>query len=305
MTRFLIRRLLWSALAILGVSTIVFVVLHFSGDPAALLLPPTGTREDYQALRRLLGLDRPLGVQYAAFLLRAARGDFARSFQYDQPSLEVVLERLPATFQLTAVAIGLIILVAVPLGVASAVFRNSWIDHMGSALTLAGQAAPNFWLGVMLILFFSVELRWLPTSGRGSLAHLVLPGVTLALQPLAKITRLTRSEMLDVLGQDFIRTARAKGLAAAAVVVRHALKNASIAIVTVIGLDLGYLLGGAIITESVFAWPGMGRLAVEAISNRDFPVVQAAVFVIALLVVAVNLAVDLVYVYLDPRVRLG
>lgn len=304
MTRFLVSRMLWSVLAILGVSTIVFVVLHLSGDPAALLLPPTGTKEDYEELRRLLGLDRPLIVQYAGFVIRAVRGDFARSFQYDEPAREVVLQHLPATIELTAMAIALIVFVAVPLGVLSAVFRNSWLDYLTSALTLAGQAAPNFWLGVMLILFFAVELRWVPTSGRGTIAHVVLPAVTLALQPVAKIIRLTRSEVLDVLGREFIRTARAKGLSNVVVILRHTLRNASIAIVTVIGLDLGYLLGGAIITESVFGWPGMGLLAITAINNRDFPVVQATVFIIALIVVAVNLAVDLMYVYLDPRVRL-
>ena len=304
MKRYLAGRLVWSVVAIWGVVTLVFVILRLSGDPAAVLLSPQGTKEEYEAIRRSLGLDLPVPAQYALFLVRSAAGNFGSSFQFGVPALGVVLERIPATLSLTGTASALIVLVAIPLGVLAAVFRNSWVDYLTSGLALLGQAAPNFWLGFMLILLFAVQLRWVPTSGRGTLAHLALPALTLALQPIAKIARLTRSEMLEVLGANYVRTAHAKGIAPARVTLGHALKNASLSIVTVLGLDIGYLLGGAIIVETVFSWPGLGRLVIEAINNRDFPVVQAAVVVIAIFVVSVNVLVDLLYAVLDPRIRL-
>ena len=304
MKRYLAGRLVWSVVAIWGVVTLVFVILRLSGDPAAVLLSPQGTKEEYEAIRRSLGLDLPVPAQYALFLVRSAAGNFGSSFQFGVPALGVVLERIPATLSLTGTASALIVLVAIPLGVLAAVFRNSWVDYLTSGLALLGQAAPNFWLGFMLILLFAVQLRWVPTSGRGTLAHLALPALTLALQPIAKIARLTRSEMLEVLEANYVRTAHAKGMAPARVTLGHALKNASLSIVTVLGLDIGYLLGGAIIVETVFSWPGLGRLVIEAINNRDFPVVQAAVVVIAIFVVAVNVLVDLLYAVLDPRIRL-
>jgi peptide/nickel transport system permease protein len=302
--RYLAGRLVWSVVAIWGVVTLVFVILRLSGDPAAVLLSPQGTKEEYEAIRRSLGLDLPVPAQYALFLVRSAAGNFGSSFQFGVPALGVVLERIPATLSLTGTASALIVLVAIPLGVLAAVFRNSWVDYLTSGLALLGQAAPNFWLGFMLIILFAVQLRWVPTSGRGTLAHLALPALTLALQPIAKIARLTRSEMLEVLEANYVRTAHAKGMAPARVTLGHALKNASLSIVTVLGLDIGYLLGGAIIVETVFSWPGLGRLVIEAINNRDFPVVQAAVVVIAIFVVAVNVLVDLLYAVLDPRIRL-
>jgi peptide/nickel transport system permease protein len=302
--RYLLGRLAWSVVAVWGVVTLVFIILRLSGDPAAVLLSPQGTREEYEAIRRSLGLARPLPVQYGLFFVRSAAGDFGTSFQFGVPALGVVLERIPATLALTGAAAGLIVLVAVPLGVLAAAFRNSWLDYLSSGLALVGQAAPNFWLGFMLILFFAVYLRWVPTSGSGTLRHLILPALTLACQPISKIARLTRSEMLETLAANYVRTAHAKGVAPARVTLGHALKNASLSIVTVLGLDIGYLLGGAIIVETVFSWPGLGRLVIEAINNRDFPVVQAAVVVIAVFVVAVNVAVDLLYAVLDPRIRL-
>ena len=304
MKRYLAGRLVWSVVAIWGVVTLVFVILRLSGDPAAVLLSPQGTKEEYEAIRLSLGLDLPVPAQYALFLVRSAAGNFGSSFQFGVPALGVVLERIPATLSLTGTASALIVLVAIPLGVLAAVFRNSWVDYLTSGLALLGQAAPNFWLGFMLIILFAVQLRWVPTSGRGTLAHLALPALTLALQPIAKIARLTRSEMLEVLEANYVRTAHAKGMAPARVTLGHALKNASLSIVTVLGLDIGYLLGGAIIVETVFSWPGLGRLVIEAINNRDFPVVQAAVVVIAIFVVAVNVLVDLLYAVLDPRIRL-
>ena len=304
MKRYLVGRLVWSVVAVWGVVTLVFIILRMSGDPAAVLLSPQGTKEEYAALQRALGLDQPLAVQYGLFVGRSAAGNFGTSFQFGVPALGVVLERIPATLLLTGTASALIVLVAIPLGVLSAVFRDKWVDYVSSGLALIGQAAPNFWLGFMLILLFAVHLRWLPTSGRGTPWHLVLPALTLALQPIAKIARLTRSEMLEVLAAHYVRTAHAKGVAPARVTLGHALKNASLSIVTVLGLDIGYLLGGAIIVETVFSWPGLGRLVIEAINNRDFPVVQAAVTVIAIFVVAVNVLVDLLYAVLDPRIRL-
>ena len=304
MKRYLWGRLAWSVVAVWGVVTLVFVILRLSGDPAALLLSPQGTREEYEAIRRSLGLHLGLPAQYALFLWRSLHGDFGSSFQYSVPALAVVLERVPATIRLAGTASALIVGVAIPLGVLAAVFRDTWVDYLNSTLALLGQAAPNFWLGFMLILLFAVELRWLPTSGAGTPLHLVLPAVTLALQPIAKVTRLTRSQMLEVLGANFVRTAHAKGLSPRRVTLSHALKNASLAIVTVVGLDIGYLLGGAIIVETVFGWPGIGRLMIEAINNRDFPVVQAAVVVVAVFVVTINVLVDLLYALLDPRIRL-
>ena len=305
MAGYLTLRVLRAAIVVLGVSTAVFVILHLSGDPAALMISPESDRSDYERLRTHLGLDKPILVQYWGFLVRLSMGDFGESFQYGQPALSLVLERVPATLQLTTTALLISLGVAVPLGIVSAVRRNSILDYTVSSLTLVGQAVPNFWLGIMLILVFAVELHWLPTSGREHLRALVLPAATLALHPLSKFTRLTRSEILDVLGTDYVRTARAKGLAERAVLFRHALKNAAIALVTLIGLDLGYLLGGAVITETVFAWPGIGRLAVNAIFQRDFPIVQAFVFFVSVVVVGVNLLVDMVYSILDPRIRLA
>ena len=305
MKRYLAGRLVWSVVAIWGVVTLVFVILRLSGDPAAVLLSPQGTKEEYEAIRRSLGLDLPVPAQYALFLVRSAAGNFGSSFQFGVPALGVVLERIPATLSLTGTASALIVLVAIPLGVLAAVFRNSWVDYLTSGLALLGQAAPNFWLGFMLIILFAVQLRWVPTSGRGTLAHLALPALTLALQPIAKIARLTRSEMLEVLEANYVRTAHAKGIAPARVTLGHALKNASLSIVTVLGLDIGYLLGGAIIVETVFSWPGLGRLVIEAINNRDFPIIIAVNMVFATVIVLSNLAVDLTYAVLDPRIRLG
>jgi ABC-type dipeptide/oligopeptide/nickel transport system permease component len=300
---YLLRRLWQSSLVIFGVSVVVFLILHLTGDPAALLLPPDATAEDIAKFRHDMGFDDPVAVQYVRFLKGAVRGDFGQSIRHGEPAMGLVVERLPATFELAGAGLLIALALAIPAGIVSAVRRNTAVDYVSTVVALLGQAMPTFWLGIMLILVFSVRLNWLPSSGRGDVEHLILPAITLGLFTTARITRLTRSGMLEVLGQDYIRTARAKGVGEPPVVWKHALKNASIPIVTIVGIELGTLLGGSVITETIFAWPGVGRLSVQAIFNRDYPVVQSAVFLLASTFVIVNFLVDVVYTYLDPRIR--
>jgi len=300
---YLLRRLWQSLLVLFGVSGVVFLILHLTGDPAALLLPPDATAEDIARFRTAMGFDDPVAVQYLRFLKGAVRGDFGESLRHGEPAMPLVVERLPATFQLAGAGLLIALALAIPAGIISAMKRNTAVDYIATVSALLGQAMPTFWLGIMLILVFSVRLNWLPSSGRGGLEHLILPAITLGLFTTARITRLTRSGMLEVLAQDYIRTARAKGVGESQVVWKHALKNASIPIVTIVGIDLGTLLGGSVITETIFAWPGVGRLSVQAIFNRDYPVVQSAVFLLASTFVIVNFLVDIVYTYLDPRIR--
>ena len=304
MRTYILRRVAQSALTLLGVSVLVFIILRvLPGDPARMLLPDGAPESAVAELNRQLGLREPLIVQYGLFLRSVAQGDFGQSFQYRAPALRVVLERLPATVQLTVVAMLVTIAAGVSLGIITAVLRGTRYDVAGTILAVLGQSLPNFWLGIMLILFFGVALRWLPTSGFTSWTSLVLPAVTLAAFPTALVARLTRSSMLEILNRDYIRTGRAKGLAEQSVVLRHALRNAAIPVLTVIGLQIGALLGGAVITESVFAWPGMGKLIVDAIFFRDFPVVQTVLILSATVFVAINLLVDLLYTVIDPRIR--
>ena len=304
MRTFFVRRLLQSLVVLFGVSFVVFAILHLTGDPALVLLAPDASAEDVRRFREAMGFNDPFLVQYGRFLAGALRGDFGQSIRHGEPAFGLVVERLPATFELAGAALFLALCLAIPAGIVSAVRRNSAVDYAATVVALFGQSLPTFWLGIMLILLFSVQLQLLPSSGRGTLEHLVLPALTLGLFTTARITRLTRSGMLEVLNQDYIRTARAKGVGGPPVVWKHALKNAAIPIVTIVGIELGTLLGGSVITETIFAWPGVGRLSVQAIANRDYPVVQAAVFLLASTFVVVNLAVDVVYTYLDPRIRL-
>jgi ABC-type dipeptide/oligopeptide/nickel transport system permease component len=296
-------RLFRALIALWLVSTVVFVVMRLSGDPVPLLLPPDAPRSEFARVRAELGLDQPLVVQYALFLRNVLRGDFGRSIHFRQPAMEVVLERLPATLELGLAAFGLAVLVALPIGLVSAVRRNSPVDHAAMGVALIGQSAPTFFIGILFILLLSLKAGWFPTSGRGEWAHLVLPALTLALFAMASMARLTRSAVLEVLRADYIRTARAKGLSEALVVAKHTFKNAAIPVVTITGLQFGSLLGGAVVTETVFAWPGIGRLAIQSIYNRDYPVVQSAVFLSAVLFIVLNLLIDLLYGLLDPRVR--
>ena len=303
--RYIARRAIAALLVVWAAVTAVFFLTRLSGDPAAMLIDPSATAEQYETLRRHFGLDQPVLVQYARFLMGVTRGDLGDSFLYNEPAINIILMRLPATAGLAISALVLAVLIAVPLGILSAVRRNSPLDYGISLITSIGQSIPSYWFGLMLILLFAVRLHVLPTSGFGEIRHLILPAVTLALAPTAKYLRLTRSEMLGILGQDYIRTARAKGVRERFVLARHALKNASIGLVTLIGTDLGYLLGGAVITETVFAWPGIGTLMINSVLNRDYPMVMALVMVITFIVVITNLLVDLLYAALDPRIRLA
>src|SRR5437879_4554575 len=286
MLQYGVRKLAHTLLVALGVVTLVFAALRLSGDPAATMLPGDASVDELVALRKTLGLDRPIPVQYVSFLVGAVTGDFGISFRHQQPALGLVIDRLPATLELAFAALVLAVVVAVPLGIIAALNRGRLADVLAMAFAVVGQATPYFWMGIMLILVVSVELGWLPTSGRGTWAHLILPAITLGTHFAASLARLTRTAMLEVLGQNYVTTARAKGLPERTVILAHALKNASVPVITLIGLQFGTLLGGAVVTETIFAWPGVGRLAVQSIFVRDYPVVQAGVFVLALSFVA-------------------
>jgi len=302
---FLAHRLFRALVALWLVSTVVFVVMRLSGDPVPLLLPPDAPRSEIFRVRAELGLDRPLPVQYAVFLASLARGDFGRSIHFREPAFTVVRGYLVATLELGLTAFVVAALVAVPIGLLSAMRRNTAVDHAAMGLALIGQSAPTFFLGILFILLLSLKADLFPTSGRGDWRHLVLPALTLGAFTMASIARLTRSAVLEVLGADYIRTARAKGLAEVWVVAKHTLKNAAIPIVTITGLQFGTLLGGAVVTETVFSWPGIGRLAIQSIYNRDYPIVQCTVFLAAVLFIVINFCIDLLYGLLDPRVRAG
>ena len=306
MARFLARRLAHAVFVVWGVVTVVFFILRLTGDPAAFLVDQTATREEIAHARHLLGLDRPLHAQYLDFLRAVPRGDFGISIQQRRPALPIVLEHLwPATAQLALAAILLATVLAIPLGVVAATHRDGALDHLSRIGSLFLQSMPSFWLGLMLILIFAVALGGLlPAFGSGSLRHLILPALTLAAAPLAQNVRLIRGGLLEVLQQDYVRTARAKGVAEHGIVYRHALRNAAGPFLTVTGLSLGFMLSGTLVIETVFSWPGLGRLMVQAVPGRDFPVIQAGVFVFALIFVGLNLLVDLLYTVVDPRVRL-
>jgi peptide/nickel transport system permease protein len=304
MRRFVAARLVQSALVVLLSLSAVFGMVRLGGDPVLLFLPMDIQAKDVNEIRQRLGFNDPLLVQYGRFMRGALHGDFGQSLRYRTDALGLVLERVPATLLLAGSAIGLTLLVAVPLGVLTAVRRDTLVDHVGTIVTVLGQATPGFWLGLMLIYVFSVELRWLPTGGTGTLAHLVMPSVVLAAFFAARVARLTRSATLEVLNEEYVKTARAKGLGEGRVLAKHTLRNAAIPIVTLAGLEAGQLLGGAVIAETIFAWPGLGRLTVQALLNRDFPVVMAAVSLTSIMYTLLNLAVDLAYGWLDPRVRI-
>ena len=314
MPLFLLRRLLLTVPVLVGVSIVVFAVLHLSpGDPAEIMLGPQATHDDITRLRTELGLDEPLAVQYGRWMGRVLQGDLGRSLWMKRPVLGEVLRRFQATIILTVSALLLSTLGGIALGVLAAARRNSLLDRLSALASFFGASMPSFWLGIVLMVIFALWLGWLPASGMYApygegglgdlLRHLLLPTITLAAASLTIIARLTRSTMLEVLGQDYVRTARAKGVREGLVVVRHALRNALIPTVTVVGVQAGYLLGGAVLTETVFAWPGVGTLMVQGILARDFPLVQGCVLVIALGFVLVNLAVDVLYATLDPRIR--
>ena len=302
MLTLLIRRVVRLVVVLVGVSLVTFAILQVSGDPVALMMPEA-PEADRAVLRQNMGFNDPLAVQFVRFVGNIARGDFGQSFFHRKPALPLVLERMPTTMLLTLLAMGLSLGLAVPIGIFSAVRRNSLFDHAATFVVFLGTSMPVFWTGIMLILLFAVQLRVLPVSGWESWAALILPAFTLATFSTPLLLRIVRSSMLEVINLDYVRTARAKGVSEWFVICRHALINAALPLVTVAGLQFGLLLGGAIVTETVFAVPGLGRLVVGAIRQLDFPIVQAGVFVLALIVVLVNFAVDMLYVYLNPQIR--
>lgn len=303
MPKFILNRLFQSIFVIIGVTFVVFIVLQMAGDPVMLFLPPTATTEMVEEYREALGFNDPIIIQYLRFLGKAAIGDFGHSFYFNQPALELLLERLPATLELTAAGLIMAILIGVPAGIISAVMRNSKTDFVIRILALLGQCVPVFWLGIMLIMIFSVQLNWLPTSGRGTFLHLLMPAFALGLFTSVSITRLLRSGMIETLNKEYILVARAKGLKKAVIVLKHALKNAIGSVLTILGLQIASLLGGAVIIETIFAWPGIGRLAIQSISNRDFAVVEVVVILMAVSFVLINLLVDICYALINPRIR--
>lgn len=300
---FFAKRISYNAFVLLAVSFFSFGLIFLTGDPAAVLLPLGTPPEQVEAFRVDMGFDRPIVTQYADYLWRALHGDFGLSIRHREGAMQLVLERLPATLKLVGSGMAVALLVSLPLGVWSATRRGSWVDVIARVVALLGQTVPGFWLAVMLILIFGVRLQWLPTSGADGWTSLVLPAIVVALAPIGNLTRLLRSDMIEVLSQDYIRTGHAKGLTDRAVLIRHALKNALIPFITMMALQIGYYLGGAVIAEVVFAYPGMGRLAVQAITNRDIAVVQAFVLVTATLVLTVNTLLDVAYTMIDPRIR--
>ena len=303
MRRYIAGRLATAVLVILGVSAVSFFLTFLTGDPAEIMLPPGATAAQIEKFRVEWGFADPLPVQYWRFLKRAVHGDFGISLRHGQQSLPLIAARLPATLQLTVTAMLLAIVLAVPLGVLAATHRGGPIDFLAMGVALVGQSVPNFWLAIMMILLFAVSWGILPTSGRGGIAHVVMPAAAIAINLMALLTRLVRSTMIDMLSEDYVRTARAKGLRELFVTSRHALPNALIPLVTVVGLQFGYILGGAVVIETIFTWPGVGLFTIQAILNRDYPVVQASVFILATAVVLINLTVDLLYFWLDPRIR--
>ena len=305
MLQYIARRLVQTLLVLLGVTALSFGTMFLSGDPTMLMASETWNREQIEDFRQQMGFDRPWYVQYGDFVSRAVRGDFGTSLRQQQPTFTLIGQRLPATLQLASSAMAIALVFGLPLGVLAAVRRGSVWDNALMLFGLLGQSMPVFWLGLLLIMIFAVGLGWFPVAGADTPQHLILPATTLGLFSTAYIARMARSSMLEVLGRDFVRTARAKGLPSRNVVIRHALRNALIPLVTVIGLQFGALLGGAVITETIFAWPGVGRLTIQAIQTKDLPLVQACVVLLASIFVLVNLAVDLLYTYLDPRIRLA
>jgi peptide/nickel transport system permease protein len=304
MHRYLIRRLLLTIPVLLGVATLVFSLIHFiPGDPAQAMLGEGAAPEDVAQLRERLGLDRPMLVQYGSFLEGLMRGDLGVSLRNDQPVLQQILERMPATAELAFASMAVAVLIALPLGIIAAVWRGTAVDYSAMTLSLVGISVPNFWLGPLLAIVFAVELGWLPVGGRGTLAHLVLPAATLGAALAAILARMTRASLLEELREPYVLAARAKGVSRTRAVLHHALRNSLIPIVTILGLQFGVVLTGAVITETIFAWPGIGRLLIQSISFRDYPTVQGCVLLIAVTYVGVNLITDLTYGFLDPRIR--
>jgi peptide/nickel transport system permease protein len=303
MQKYIIRRFFQSMVALLALSMLIFLMSRLTGDPVLLMLPDDATKEDIEQLRHALGLDRPLPVQYWVFISKAVQGDFGRSIKGQMPVIDMIAERLPNSIKLAAVALGIAVLLSFPLGVLAAVNRGTALDTLANIVAILGQSLPQFWVGIVLIQLFAVRLRWLPVAGVGSFSHYVLPAFTLGWFVVAGMMRLLRSSMLDVMGSEFVKLARIKGLPEQTVIWKHALRNAFIPVLTFGAIYLAILVTGAILVETVFAWPGVGQLVYQGIVFRDFPVVQAVVLLTAGIVIMINLLVDITYAYVDPRIR--
>ncbi|MEH7523772.1 ABC transporter permease [Bacillus sp. JJ1503] len=303
MRKFLAKRLMQLIPVLFIISFIVFGLVYVAGDPVTLMLPEEATAEEKETLREALGLNKPFIVQYGIYVLNLLQGDFGESFRYNTDALSLVLERVPATLELAFYSMVIAVIIAIPLGILSATKKNSIIDVFASSTSVLGKALPNFWMGIMLILIFAVNFKLFPVSGRGTFAHVILPAVTLGTGIAAEITRLVRSNVLEILQQDYIKTARSKGLREFFVVYKHAFKNASIPVITIMALQTSSVVSGALVTETVFAWPGIGQLIVQSVNGRDMAVVQAAVFVIAIMVISINLITDILYRLVDPRIK--
>ena len=303
MGRYLLKRILQIIPVLLIITLIVFLLVNVAGDPTSSMLPIDATEEDREALREAMGLNRPLYIQYADFLGKAVTGDFGDSYRYGTPAVGLALQRIPVSVQLAGAALLFAIILAIPLGILSAQFANSPFDIIVSGISVLGRAMPNFWVGIMLILLFAVNLRILPVSGSGTLAHLVLPALTLSIQTASQIIPLIRSNMLSIMNEDYIRTARSKGMRNLRVICVHAFKNALVPVITIVALQIPGLIGGALITETVFAWPGLGQLLIQSINNQDMSVVQVCILMISLITLVANLLADIVYCLVDPRIR--
>ncbi len=301
--KYLLSRILLFLPAFLGAVTLIFFLIHLiPGDPVEVMLGETASPADKEILRQELGLDQPLLVQYLRFLSGLASGDLGDSLSQQGRVMDLILRRLPATLELTLAAMGIALMIALPLGIVAAVKRQTWMDHTSLLFSLLGLSIPNFWLGPLLIIVFSIELGWFPVSGRGGLSHLILPSITLGTAMAAVLTRITRSSLLEVIQEDYIKTARGKGLSEWSVWLKHALRNSLLSVITIVGLQFGSLLAGAIITETIFTWPGLGRLTIHAIQTRDYPLAQGCIMLISVSYLVVNLATDLLYKFADPRI---
>jgi peptide/nickel transport system permease protein len=305
MSGYLARRFLHSIIIIIGISMAVFVISRFTGDPVSIMVGPDTSNADRAVIRKELGLDRPIPIQYLFFLKGALQGNFGKSIRYEEPAFRLVLQRIPATGRLIFFTLLWALVFSIPIGILSAIKRNSVFDLVGMTFNFLGQSIPSFWLGIMLIMTVGVYFRLLPISGYGDgdIAHIILPSLTLGAFEMASFARITRSSMLEVLNMDYVQTARAKGLSEFIVVVKHSLRNALIPIVTILGLHIAHLMGGAVITEQIFAYPGIGWLSVQSIYNRDFPVIQAIVMTVSIGIVATNFLLDIIYTFIDPRIR--
>jgi len=305
MQRYILTRLFYAFISLMLLSVTIFVMIRITGDPVVLMADPGAKEEDLQALRKELGLDRTYVEQYVIFITKLARGDFGKSFMYRIPVFELYMQRLPASIQLAGAAMAISILLGIPLGIFAAVRVNTWLDSFCNVFGNLGLATPSFWLGIMLMLVFAVNLQWLPVQGSGTLKHIIMPAVALGLVFTAANMRLARSAMLEVLGSEYIKLARIKGLTEGLVILKHAFKNAIIPVLTFACINFALIMNGSVVVESIFAWPGIGRLLYEGISSRDFPVVQATVILGGVMIIFVNLLVDLLYAYIDPRIRYG